>query len=235
MNRYRLYDADDRIHGCDDSPADRVVDFWRWAFGNLNEDTLKGLFAEWLIGRILGLDLQLGGRNGGTNSDLFLDDGTRVEVKSTAYWQSWKLYTENGRPLKNEEIDHRHWERLKKPLRFNVKRTQDAVDRTGTEKQLWSDIYVFAAQHEKDPEAWDILDMRQWRFYCLTQEEVLALPQSFAEDRLFQFCPALTAAELSIRARAMMENLQEDRIGHAAPFPASRVDASSSLASLPDV
>jgi len=192
---YRLYEETDTLNGAVCLEA-TVLEFWRWAFGNLNEDTLKGLFAEWLVGRLLGLELPLGGRNGGANSDLFLESGIRVEVKSAAYWQSWKLYDERGRPRPLEEIEERHWRRLEKPLQFQVRRSRDSVDRSGDTPALWSDLYVFCAQFEKNPVSWNILDLNQWRFYCLTRDEVETLPTSFSEHRLRKFRNSVTAAEL---------------------------------------
>lgn len=209
MSSYLLYDAQDQVrHSGTAADGATVVEFWRWAFGNLCDDTLKGLYVEWLVGRLLGLDLPLGGRNGGTNSDLILDDGIRIEIKSTAYWQSWKLYNETGRALPPEEIEQRHFERLEKPLKFRLRRTRDAVDRSGTEARLWSDLYVFAAHYEKDPRAMDLLDMRQWRFYCLRRDEVERLPATLTEDRLAVVSPALTARGLADRADELINELR---------------------------
>lgn len=206
---YRVYDAQDALIGLDDHDESlTVLQFWRWAFGNLNEDTLKGLFAEWLVGRLLGIDLKHAGRNGGANSDLITPEGVRIEVKSTAYWQSWKLYTEDGTPIPLEQIEPQHWARLQKPLTFQVRRTRDSVDRSGNEPKLWSDLYVFAAQFERDPVKWNILDMGQWRFYCLTRDEVLSLPQSFAEHRMEVYCKPLTASELTIVGQDRIRKVQ---------------------------
>jgi hypothetical protein len=207
-SEYRLYDAQDLVAPVGAPPIGCVLDFWRWAFGNLMEDTLKGLFAEWLVGRLIGLELDLGGRQGGANSDLIMRCGTRVEVKSAAYWQSWKLYTEAGLPIARELIEPRHLARLSKPLQFQVRRTRDSVDRSGTDSLLWSDLYVFAAQFETDPTRWNVLDLAQWRFYCLTRENVAALPQSFPEHRLHAFCSPLPAEHLGSTVLTMAEAMR---------------------------
>jgi hypothetical protein len=108
MSNYRLYDSRETLlNGGDGLSAAAVGDFWRWAFGNLNEDTLKGIFAEWLVGRMLGLDMRLGARNGGANSDLILDDGTRIEVKSAAYWQFYSLLRGQVEQLPQTIPEHR--------------------------------------------------------------------------------------------------------------------------------
>lgn len=207
---YRVYDAEDALIGLGDHDESlTVLQFWRWAFGNLNEDRLKGLFAEWLVGRLLGLELKHAGRNGGANSDLITRDGVRIEVKSTAYWQSWKLYTEDGTPIPPEEIEARHWDRLEKPLTFQVRRTRDSVDRSGAKPKLWSHLYIFAVQFERDPIRWNILDMDQWRFYCLTRDEVLSLPQSFAEHRMESYCQPLTARELTNFGQEKISEVQQ--------------------------
>src|SRR5690606_8689821 len=99
------------------------------------------------------------------------------------------------------------------PLQFQVRRTRDAVDKSGTDSRLWSDIYVFAAQGEKDPESWNILDMNQWRFYCLKRRQVDALPQSFPEHRLEQYCPPLKAAEVPKRTMKLIDEVRSTLAG----------------------
>ncbi len=38
-----------------------VQEFWRWRYANLMDDTTKGDFAEWLVGKLLGLEMPPGG------------------------------------------------------------------------------------------------------------------------------------------------------------------------------
>jgi hypothetical protein len=70
------------------APADLadlgITDFWSWAFSDLSDDDLKGIFAEWLVIRLLrNKSIR---RVSWANSDIILGDGLRVEVKATAFW-----------------------------------------------------------------------------------------------------------------------------------------------------
>ena len=159
---YRYYEPSDLLHG----DAERVgqlgmLDFWRWAFSDLLEDTLKGLYAEWLVGHLLGLPMNRGGRFDYGNFDLRSSGGLRVEVKSSAYWQSWKLRNPDGSPKTSHEIDR--WRPTeKKRIVFGGLRAKDAVDRTNTTIGYKSDFYVFAFQSEQDLDRWDALNLDQW-------------------------------------------------------------------------
>ena len=138
-----------------------MLDFWRWAFSDLLEDTLKGLYAEWLVGHLLGLPMNRGGRFDYGNFDLRSSGGLRVEVKSSAYWQSWKLRNPDGSPKTSHEIDR--WRPTeKKRIVFGGLRAKDAVDRTNTTIGYKSDFYVFAFQSEQDLDRWDALNLDQW-------------------------------------------------------------------------
>jgi hypothetical protein len=46
-----------------------------------------------------------------------------------------------------------------------VSRTTDPID-------YKSDLYVFAFQHERDPERWNALDLTQWEFYVFPVDQL---------------------------------------------------------------
>src|SRR5205085_1707192 len=73
-----------------------LLDFWRWAFGDQSDDDIKGIFAEWMVVVLLGLPAQNSRRISWANSDIILSSGTRIEVKASAVWQSWKVLNEDG-------------------------------------------------------------------------------------------------------------------------------------------
>lgn len=67
------------------------------------DDGTKGDFAEWLVARLLGLSVEPGGYISGGNYDFDAADGITIEVKSSSYWQSWKLYDERQRCRRSRE------------------------------------------------------------------------------------------------------------------------------------
>ena len=65
-----------------------VLDFWRWSASDLLMNTQRGVVAEYLVARALGVmdSLQTSQWAGW---DILGPGRVRIEVKSAAYWQSW--------------------------------------------------------------------------------------------------------------------------------------------------
>lgn len=65
----------------------RLSAFWQWSASDLVSNATRGVLAEFLVASALGL---AGGVRAEWDAfDILLADGTRVEVKSAAYLQSW--------------------------------------------------------------------------------------------------------------------------------------------------
>ena len=64
-----------------------VTSFWRWAASDLASNVWRGVLAEYLVARALGV--ATGVRTEWDACDIRTEHGTRVEVKSAAYLQSW--------------------------------------------------------------------------------------------------------------------------------------------------
>lgn len=125
-----------------------VVDFWRWAFGNLRMNDLRGVFAEWLVARLIGEEIA---RNGSWGEyDLVTPEGVRIEVKAGSYVQDW----EQTRPsaIVFGSLKGRTWN----------PRTGYAATATFN-----ADLYVFCVETMLDQERWDPLDLGQWEFYLV--------------------------------------------------------------------
>lgn len=65
-----------------------VLDFWRWSASDLVMNTTRGILAEYVVARALGVPTDRA-REGWSAFDLLTTDGLRIEVKSAAYVQSW--------------------------------------------------------------------------------------------------------------------------------------------------
>ena len=71
-----------------------LLDFWRWNASDLVSNTLRGRLAEFIVGSAVGMDFSAP-RQEWDNYDLDTPSGIKIEVKSSAYIQSWNclLYT----------------------------------------------------------------------------------------------------------------------------------------------
>ena len=71
----------------EESPAARLVDYWQWSGSSLMDNTARGVLAEFLVGRALGLTGEP--RREWEGYDLRLPCCKTIEVKSSARVQSW--------------------------------------------------------------------------------------------------------------------------------------------------
>lgn len=65
-----------------------LLEFWRWACSDLVNNTMRGALAEYIVGLALGC-VDGAVRLGWDATDLCPREGFLVEVKSSAYLQSW--------------------------------------------------------------------------------------------------------------------------------------------------
>lgn len=155
------------------APSATLVDFWQWAFSDFCDDDIKGIFAEWMVRILLGLPTTPTRRVSWADSDIILAAGTRIEVKATSVWQSWKLVNEDG--SRKPTPSPRHVEPAR--MRFAGLCARTAVSVPGSEEQarFKSDFYVFCFQRETDPAAWDAWNLDQWEFYVMSRQELVEL------------------------------------------------------------
>ena len=66
----------------------KLVDFWKWSVSDLVSNATRGILAEFIVATALELDLSKI-REQWAPYDLLTDDNIKVEVKSSAYIQSW--------------------------------------------------------------------------------------------------------------------------------------------------
>ncbi|MBI2760326.1 MAG: hypothetical protein HYX51_02730 [Chloroflexi bacterium] len=132
-----------------------VLDFWGWAFSSLGDNDLRGVFAEWLVGKLIGATLVV--RQSWIPSDLVWIDPqgqpVAIEVKCSAYVQSW--HDEASPPSR---------------IVFSGLRNQilSLDGKALTSEQTYNaDVYVFCLETCKDRRIYDALDLNQWEFYVL--------------------------------------------------------------------
>jgi len=129
-----------------------LSDYWAWAHSDIASNAERGKLAEYLVSRAVGARTDC--RIEWDEVDAVSDEGIRIEVKSSAYLQTWnqKRFSE---------------------IRFEIapKRVWDEVTgRYNGEKRRRADVYVFCLFTCREAAAADPLDLSQWEFYVLETE-----------------------------------------------------------------
>ena len=129
-----------------------VLDFWRWAFSDLIDNTQRGVMAEFLVYSSLKPEYpptQM--RENWLPFDVTSPSGRRIEVKSAAYIQAWTP------------------ENIFSQIRFDIgkKLAWDNVTTTSaTVAKRNCDLYVFCLFTAKTKDV-SILNLDYWDFYVL--------------------------------------------------------------------
>lgn len=161
----------------------KLLDFWQWSSSDLLSNTLRGRLAEFLVASALGV--AVGTRIEWDAIDLISPSGVKVEVKSSAYLQSWR-----GRPSRIVfDIQQKlAWDWDTSSFAMNPART--------------ADVYVFCLLEHQDPGSIDPTNLNQWRFFVLATKEL--------EDKLGQQKTLGLATLQTLNAReAKYSNLAE--------------------------
>jgi len=147
----------ERLRLGDDVFGDKsLIDFWRWSASDLLSNATRGVFAEFLVASILGIDVS-GVREEWAKFDLRTEAGLKIEVKSAAYLQSWDQYEYSS-------------------ISFNVEAKYSFSDQgimLPQAPERVADVYILALlkhkiKHPKhDERAVEPMDVSQWCFYVL--------------------------------------------------------------------
>lgn len=132
-----------------------VLAFWRWSYSDILSNTIRGRFAEFIVATALDLDLAAL-RDEWSAYDLRTPDGIKIEVKCSAYIQSW-------------------YQRVISKILFSTKPAlywDSITAEFGTTKQRNADVYVFCLLHHSNQATIDPLNMDQWEFYVLATVEL---------------------------------------------------------------
>lgn len=134
-------------------PQQKILDFWAWNSSDLLNNTLRGALAEYIVALALNIDLS-SPRQDWTEYDLVTKDRTRIEVKCSAYLQSWKQHKLSS-------------------IRFTCAPSQAFVNQAyDGDYARHSDIYVFCLFSSRDPQTANPLNLDQWLFYILPTKKL---------------------------------------------------------------
>lgn len=130
-----------------------VMEFWRWAFSDLINNTQRGIMAEFLVysaqNQSMSSDMQI--RTNWLPFDLTSPSGRRIEVKSASYIQSWTP------------------ENIFAQIRFDISKKLAWDNETGSyasEAKRNCDLYVFCLFTAKTKDV-SLFNLDYWDFYVL--------------------------------------------------------------------
>ena len=132
----------------------RLKHFWEWSASDLMSNATRGILAEFLVAAAIGQSD--GVRSEWDAYDLKTTSGLKLEVKSSAYLQSW-------------------YQRDVSKITFSIPPTRAwnaQTNRYALEAQRQADVYVFALLHHKEQDTINPLDLAQWTFFVVSRKRL---------------------------------------------------------------
>ena len=126
-----------------------LLEYWAWAHSDIVSNSERGILAEYLVRCAVHAPSPC--RIEWDAVDVISPEGIRIEVKSSAYLQTWK----------QEKISR---------IQFDIapKNAWDSVENSYASQRIRSaDVYVFCLFNSKDPDTANPMDLAQWEFYVL--------------------------------------------------------------------
>jgi hypothetical protein len=133
--------------------AATMRDFWAWTLSDLRTNTVRPMLAEFLVAQALGAAHRP--RVEWDAYDVLTPEDVRVEVKSSAYLQSWAQAKPSAITFGGLHA-----------------KTWTAQDGYSPAKSYNADVYVFAVLTTTDHATYDALDIDQWSFWVLPRSAV---------------------------------------------------------------
>ena len=133
-------------------PTAKIRDFWSWYCSDLLSNTTRGALAEFIVSMALNIN-HIYSRDTWAEYDLITPDGIRIEVKCSAYLQSWE---QNGKLSKIIFDCSPSYAHVKSYNEFNR-----------NDYARHSDVYVFCVYNCKEPSRSDPLNLDLWEFYVI--------------------------------------------------------------------
>lgn len=127
-----------------------ILDFWRWGFSDILNNTKRGTLAEFIVATALGSEAPT--TDVWAPFDVSAPWGAKVEVKASAYVQGWQ---------------QRRPSRISWSITKSIPWSDELGEWIGDTPIRSADVYVFCLLHERDRERVDPLDLSQWSFYVV--------------------------------------------------------------------
>lgn len=143
------------VFHCDGTRHDFTVgDFWGWSTSDLVNNTTRGVLAEYIVAKALGIPTDQARDDWGV-FDLRMGE-LRIEVKSCAYIQSWQ-------------------QKKLSTIQFVVSKRlgwDPDTNEMETEARRHADVYVLALLAHKDKTTIDPLNLSQWKFWAVPTKDL---------------------------------------------------------------
>ena len=133
----------------------KLIDFWSWGLSDIISNTARGKFAEFIVATALKIDLSKI-YDEWNAYDLTSPEGIKVEVKSSAYLQTWQ----------QKEFSK---------ISFSIKAARYWDSSTNEMAEIpsrLSDVYVFCLLKHKEQITLNPMNLEQWEFYVLPTVEL---------------------------------------------------------------
>ncbi len=140
-----------------------LLDFWQWSMSDLVNNATRGVLAEYIVARALGVPTSTT-RDFWAPYDLAVSGEVKVEVKSSSYVQCWAQSALSR-------------------ISFDIKPSHAWDYKTGgwdEEYKRQADVYVFALLAHRDKPKIDPMNLDQWKFYVLS---TAALDEHFGDQK----------------------------------------------------
>lgn len=159
-----------------------LLDFWRWSVSDILSNATRGILAEFIVATALGIDIKKT-RKEWDAFDLITPHGVKVEVKSSAFLQSWEQ-------LKLSEIKFGCGE---------AKEWDYSIDKRSGISKRHADVYVFCLLKHTEKPTVNPLDLNQWEFYVVSAIELntkLGSQKSISLSTLRKIAAAVTYSDI---------------------------------------
>jgi hypothetical protein len=127
-----------------------LLDFWRWSVSDILSNATRGRFAEFVVATATQIEIT-NVRDEWNSFDLETPEKIKLEIKSSAYIQSWH----QNKPS---------------TISFKTKPAFFFDSLTGVQsltKRRTADVYVFCLLHGTEP-----LNMNNWEFFVMATKEL---------------------------------------------------------------
>lgn len=132
-----------------------LMDFWQWSVSDILSNATRGRFAEFINATAVNVDIKTIRDEWGA-FDLETPNGIKIEVKSSAYLQTW-------------------YQKALSKISFSTKAAFTLDVATNKYSELASrsaDVYVFCLLHHENKKTVDPLNLDQWEFYVMSTTEL---------------------------------------------------------------
>lgn len=132
----------------------KLKNFWSWNQSDILNNALRGVLAEYIVATAIEAKNEI--RIEWDAYDLVTEEGTKVEVKSASYLQSWR------------QTGH-------SKISFDISPTKgydSEINKYDSETKRQADVYVFCLLKHKDKATVDPLNIDQWEFYIVPTEQL---------------------------------------------------------------